>query len=1041
MDVEKYNLTTPQYSIWLTEKFFSNMPINNIGGTQFFEKNTDISLLKKAINVTIKNNDALRTTIILDSEKPLQYFKEYKYVSIPVYDFTDKSMEEFREYEKKFMQKCFDIYENRLFRFSICVLSNGEIALVSSLHHLIVDAWSIGLISNEIACNYTLLSKGLDPINNPNQYPDFIKKEENYLNSDLYNKNKVFWNEYLKDSAPVSIKNSTPSYYKADRVIYNFTKKESSIINKFCSENNISAYVLFLTAFNIYLYRTTSLSDFTIQTPIFNRSGKEKSIVGMFINMISVRMKNSENDSVKKLIENISKDSFSQFKNSKYPYVDLLKDLRKNNNVQNYNIVFSFQKASFRSDSKDIIPFRLEWFFPGYMQDEFVINVSDLNNSGVYQISYDFLIELFSKTEVEFIHNRIKTVLFDIIKSINKKVSKTAILPKTEVALLKSFNETKYKYDSSKTLIDLFEDAVSNYPDNIAIVYKDHSYSYRQLNTMANNIANIISSKGLKNSKIALLCKKSAWMVACLLGIMKSGNCYVPIDAEYPEERIKYIIQNSNAQLLITSGKIRDLYDLKNAIVLEDIDWSTSINFKNIAKPEKLAYMIYTSGTTGKPKGVKIKHENILNTLIWRKEYYKFNPGISVLQIPSFAFDSSVEDIFTPLISGAKLVISSSKKIDVNMICEEIVKNKVNHFLVVPSLYKVLLHEKLGYLKKLKFITIAGENFPISLVKEHFAKLPHVRLINEYGPTENSVCSTYYELTKDDEIIYIGKPIYNNKCYVLDSNQNLLPIGVKGELYVSGPGVSLGYYNKPRITNQRFLDNPFDKKYKMYKTGDIVSRNFDGNLEFIGRDDGQVKLHGFRIELKEIEKNILKNKDVSDTVVMIREITANTKKLVAYITSYKNDFDINSLYEDLRKSLPPYMIPTMVVLDKFPLTPNGKIDKSNLPLPNVQKKSQNYPENKMERLILDICRYVLEIDDLSVTDDLFTVGNADSLSILTINSKLFTKGIKFNTQDFYKCSTVRNLVKLLNENLEKNSVSGNYIIKPKFTKYPNSISS
>lgn len=1035
---ELFNLTNPQMSIYLSEQF-TDKPINNIGGTEFFKNPIDVKLLKKAVNLVIKNNQAMRAVIVKQGEKPMQYFKEFEHFNIPVHDYSKKTMKEFRAFEKKCMQHHFKLLNSDLYYFNICILPTNETALISNFHHIIADAWTIGLISGAFAQAYTLLSKKQEIPGSTGLYTDFIEREKKYVSSDIYKKNKEFWNNNLEDSTPISIKNTTSTSLCAERVAYNFSKKEADSINEFCKENNISAYVLFLAAFNLYLYRTTSYNNFTIQTPVFNRVGKEKNIMGMFINMISVKMKNEDSMTVSDLLSSISSDSFTYFKNSKYPYIHLLQDLRKTSNISNYSVVFSFQKASPRMNPSDTVPYRIEWFFPEYMQDEFVINVSDLNHSGIYQISYDYLTELFNKKEVEFIHKRIKTILFDIMQNTNQAISEVNILPEEEIKLLKSFNNTDFNYDKSKTIIDLFEEAVTNYPNNIALIYKDISYTYRELNNMSNIMAEKIASYNIKNSKIAIFCKKSAWMVASLLGIMKSGNCYVPIDSEYPEERIKYIIKNSNAQLLITSEEYRDLYKFKNKIILEDIDYTLTMNFPNLAKPENLAYMIYTSGTTGKPKGVEIKHKNIVNTLIWRKDFYKFNEKITVLQIPSFAFDSSIEDIFTPLISGAKLVISSSPRTDVNIICEEITRYKVNHFLVVPSLYKVLLSEKQSTLNVLKFITIAGENFPMSLVKEHFEKLPHVRLINEYGPTENSVCSTYYELTKEDNTIFIGKPIYNCKCYILDNNLKLLPVGVKGELYVSGPGVSQGYFNREDITKERFLNNPFDSQYKMYKTGDIVTRNFSGNLEFIGRDDSQVKLRGFRIELKEIEKNILKNKDVSDAIVVIKETEKNSKKLVAYITSFKEDLEISELYEMLREILPSYMIPTIVKLQSFPLTPNGKIDKEKLPMPKMRKQNSELPKTYLENTILDICKEVLEIDNLGVTDDLFTIGNADSLGILTINSKLFTKGLSLNTQDFYKYPTVEKIANHLSKKPDQTYKSNQPFIKPKETKFPENI--
>ena len=373
--------------------------------------------------------------------------------------------------------------------------------------------------------------------------------------------------------------------------------------------------------------------------------------------------------------------------------------------------------------------------------------------------------------------------------------------------------------------------------------------------------------------------------------------------------------------------------------------------------------------------------------------------------------------------------------------CNDIVKYNASNFLAVPSLYKVLLREKSEYLKNMKFITIAGENFNLNLVNEHFSKLPNVRLVNEYGPTENSVCSTYYEFKKHpNEDILIGKPINNCKCYVLNDNLQLLPAETPGELYLSGPGISDGYLNKPDLTAQKFIDNPFGGKYKLYKTGDIVKFTSNGNLKFLGRTDDQVKIRGFRIELKEIEQNILNNPDVSDVIVIKNVDSSGKDILVAYIIGKNEELNISNIYAKLRSSLPSYMVPTIIKVDSFPLTPNGKIDQSKLPTPQITKSNHRRPDTKLEKMILEVCQEILKKEKLGTDDDLFMIGEADSLSILSISSKLFGKNLKLNTQDFYKYPTVQSLANYLSKLPEDSYIDAGNIVKPKETKIPANVS-
>lgn len=1025
-----YELTNPQKSIWLVDQLSSD-PINNITGVMYLDLNINIPLLINAVNLTVKENDALRTRLVLQENSVKQYFCEFKPFDIDVLDFSKNSLEDFNKEIKNFSEKIFNLIDTNLFEFLIIKTPKNNIALIGKFHHIISDAWSLGLIIDNIADNYCSLNNNKLVKNNVS-YLEFIKKDENYVNSENFIKNKNFWKHTLSSFSPINIKTSINNSKKATRYSKQLSRNLTNEINLFCKDNNISPYVFFLSILDIYLYKTTSQSKFSIGTPVLNRFGTEKNIIGMFVNMISICLENKHNCSYKDLLKKLSIDSFSFFKNSRYPYINTLSDSKNIiSESKAYSFVYSFQNM--RPNSKVDLDYYVDWLFAGYQQDDLIINITDINNNGTYSIVIDYLISLFSDVEIDYIFNRLISIINIVISNPSIKIEDIDILFNNEKNdILNSFNNTLKTYDKTKTLIDLFDETVLKYPSNTALVYKNNSLSYIELNKMVNIVYSQIVKLNIYNEKIAILCDKSFFMIAGLLAIMKSGNSYIPIDPSYPLERINYIIENSSAKLLLTTTSYKDNYSFDNKIILDTINYKikTYENYRSKATLDMLAYTIYTSGTTGAPKGVKIKHSNIINTLLWRKRFYNFDATFSVIQIPSFSFDSSVEDIFTPLISGAKLVLPSSKKMDINTLCTDISKNNVNHFLVVPSLYKILLHEKSSILNDFKVITIAGENFSSALINEHFSKLPNVRLINEYGPTENSVCSTFYELSSNDSTVLIGKPIDNCKCYVLDSHQKLLPLGIAGELYVSGPGVSDGYLNNPDMTKNRFVDNPFDKNYKMYKTGDIVRLNFDMNLEFFGRDDNQIKLNGFRIELKEIESVILETNYVDDVLVTTKALPDSKKILLAYILSSNQAFDINILNSFLRKRLPYYMIPTILLIDKFPLTPNGKVDNKKLPLPKSIKAKHVIPKNKLEKEILETCKSVLHIEKFGTSDDFFIDGHADSLSILSISSKLFTKNIKIKTQDFYDFSSVEKLSKYILSKKSKVAVIDKKIIKP-----------
>ena len=1044
-DQKFYKLTNPQKSIWVTEEYFKGSAINNICGTALIKEKVNLRLLEKAIRTTLLNNDIFKIKFSMNDNNIIQYVSDY--VNSDIVYLCAKNLKDYKNLLDKIVSKPFHLLDSHPYNFYIIKLPDGQAAFCLNIHHILADSWTLGFLSKQIVKTYcAYLLSDIPYKYETYSYVDYIKSEEKYKNSKRFLKDKDYWNkefETIPDIPfiPGSIKNSNyMDTLCAQRTKFtlnsNFVKK----IKIYCRKNNISLFNFFMAIYSIYIHSITNLNDFVIGTPILNRINfKEKNTSGMFVNMAPFRVNFSNIITFKDFIKYVSSKSVSMLKHQKYSYQTLIEDLRKmHGNIPTlYNTVFSYQVTI--AQSKEIfVKNETDWTFNGNSAENLTIQIYDLDNEGLLNICYDYKTSLYTSTDIIKINKSIVSILNQVISNEDIEIKNIDILSSKEKnQLLKKFNNTKALYNKSITLIDLFEKNVKKSPNNTAVIHNSIEYSYKTINNMANIIANTIGET--KGKKIAVLCEKSAWTLASFLGIMKSGNCYIPIDTEYPKERINYILENSEASMLISYHENEISKNYKNKIILDAIDYSKEILYKNKAVPEDYAYIIYTSGTTGKPKGVLIKHKNIINTLLWRKNLYKFNKNTTIFQIPSFSFDSSVEDIFTPLISGGKLVLPSTKKIDINKMCENIKKYNVDNFLVVPSLYKILLKEKSEFLKSLKIVTIAGEDFNISLVKEHFKKLPNVRLINEYGPTENSVCSTYYELKPNNTEIYIGKPISNCKCYCLNDNLQPYPIGVPGELYVSGPGVSEGYLNRPEITKERFIDNPFGDKYKLYKTGDLVEYSSSGNIKFIGRNDNQIKLHGFRIELKEIEQILIKNENVQDVLVTKKTDMNNKSILVAYVILKNNSFDTNILYNSLKETLPQYMVPNIVKINKFPLTPNGKIDIKALPLPEIKKSKNILPSSKLEANILSICKEILNNPNLEVTDNIFDIGGADSLDILSINSRLYLKNIILNTQDFYKYPSVRELTAFFESQSKSASNIIESIIKPSPTIAPTTI--
>jgi amino acid adenylation domain-containing protein len=548
--------------------------------------------------------------------------------------------------------------------------------------------------------------------------------------------------------------------------------------------------------------------------------------------------------------------------------------------------------------------------------------------------------------------------------------------------------------------------------------------SYQELNQKANQIAGLLRNRGVTpGTPVGIMVERSLEMIVGLLGILKAGGLYLPLDPDHPRKRITYILEESEVNILLTRQNLKDniifpgdIINLEQKELCREKDDYTP---EPVNKPTDLAYMIFTSGSTGRPKGVMVRHQAIVNTVSWRKNYYRFHQGDAILQVPAYFFDSSVEDIFTPLIIGSRLILTPQQKLfDMKFLEEVFKKHKITHFLITPALYKVFLGEIYESLREMKSVTVAGDHFTEELVAEHFKKLPQVELYNEYGPTENSVCTTVYQFKPDSPQVLIGKPIDNVKCYVLSPDWKLNPIGVVGELCASGPGLAAGYQNNPELTGQKFVPHPFESDQRLYRTGDVARWRPGGNIQFLGRMDHQVKVRGFRIELEEIEAQLLKHSSIKDAVVIVRENETGDRQICAYIVTAA-DIEIPGLRDALSQQLPYYMVPSFfTVIDKIPVTPNGKVDRRALPEPGLSTNLKYLPpQTRLQERLRRLWAQELGMDQnkISIDASFFDLGG-DSLKATTLIAKIHKEcNFQIPLIELFRTPTISGLSEIIGE--------------------------
>ena len=997
-DLEMFELTNPQKSIWVMEQFYKGTNINNICATLTINEEVDIEKLKKAINIFIKNNKSFGLNFKIVEGEIKQYFTKIEEIQFDLVRLKNK--EDVHELGKQTAEEIFNVEDKHLFKFKVFLLENGYGGFLAMTHHIISDATTMSLIAKEIVDIYCKLINGEQIQEKKYSYKENILDEKEYLKSQRFIKDRNYWREIfatipgvatIPNVSNISHANLTG---KAKREKFTIEKELLTKIVEFCNQNKISNFNFFMSVYAIYLGRVSNLKDFVIGTPILNRTNfKEKQTTGMFINTAPLRIKIEDNIDFISFVKNIAQSTRSMLRYQKYPYQMLLEDLRKENKAlpSLFDVMLSYQVTK-ANDRTSEIPYEIEWMPTTTISNGIYIHVHDNNDGGTLNIDYDYQIDRYTSQDMQKIHARILRIIEQVLensKCLEKNIEIVTQEEKNQI--LNDFSGSYLEYPKNKTIVELFDNQVQKTPDNIAVVYGEEKLTYKELNEKANSLANYLVKQGIKKEEpIPVILERSTNLIISIIGIIKAGATYVPIATDFPADRIKYIIQDCNAKFVITSSK-KDNEDLKiKKLYIDQFEYRNyeTNNLEININPKQTLYIIYTSGSTGKPKGVKINHNNLNNFVqSFTKHFEKINMEDRCLASTNIGFDVSIFEFFVTLLNGASLYLYEENTItDVFKYCEAITKNKISLLYIPPNIleevYTILSKQKETYINK---ILIGVEPIKSETMEKYYNLNPKMKIINAYGPTETTICATVNVLKKETinkyDIIPIGKPIENSKILILNENLQLVPKGIKGELYIFGEGVGNGYINNPEKNEESFIT--INSK-RAYKTGDLGLWNEDGTISFIGREDNQVKVNGHRMELGEIESCIYKYPDIEKAIVILDK----NKKINAYFTS-KTNVDIQKLKAFMEEKLPQYFIPAnFMQLEKFELTQNGKINKKLLP--DIKNKAKDIlkPINEIEKKLKLIYEEVLNIQNVSTDDDFFELGG-DSLSAIRLATKIF----------------------------------------------------
>lgn len=984
----------------------------------------------------VQRHEALRTSFQMIDGEPFQFVQKGLKVECEIMEINESfTYECVNRIVEEFIRR-FELSKAPLIRMATLSLNKEEHILMFDMHHIISDGISIELFMSEFVSLYE--GKSLEELRL--QYKDYSTMQNNWFHSNDMKGQSSFWMKQLEGELPIldlPLDYTRPLIQSFKGSVFTFDWNETLTIKlkELAKNTNTTLYMVLLAIYQILLSKYSGQEDILVGTPVSGRSHVDfDNIIGMFVNTMVMRNRPSQDKTFLGFLGEVRDNVLGVYGNMDFPFEVLVEQLKIERDASRnivFDTMFAFQN---KADSPWMNLIEENLSFEPYEIDhktsKFDLTLQVIENNDTLSLSFEYNTDLFKKETIESMALHIKKLTQSILAHPDSLIRQINMTTNQDQLQLEKFNNTKVILQD-KTIIDLFEEQVERTPNQIAVIVGERSITYKELNKKANQLASTLMNNGVRlNDYVGLLIENSIEMAIGILGTLKAGGAYVPIDPDYPQERIDFMIKNGNLTLLLKQSYLDTPLCMKCAIlnIDEDMNYQGDGSNLNLFIPkDAVAYIIYTSGTTGRPKGVVIEHDGIYNTVQFRVNNFKMNSSHKALQLYFFAFDGFIVGFFTPLASGSTVVLlPQEEKMNLLAIKKCITNLKITHITCVPSLYLALLeHLQSNEVKNLQMVLMGGEKILPDLVKKSKILDGNIELVNEYGPSENSVSTTICRELQKAEKITIGCPINNTQIFILNSNYQVQPIGVPGELCITGKGLAKGYLNQPDLTAEKFIHHPTVSKKRLYRTGDLARWLSDGTIEYLGRLDEQVKIRGYRIELGEIESRILEYDAVKECTIVEQKTEDNQAYLCAYIVFNQNE-QKPDLRNALKKVLPYYMVPTHFIgVEKIPLSANGKINKKALPIPIQLPSIKNYepPQSLLENDLTILWEEVLKIKNIGINDDFFELGG-NSLKALSFLSKMKeTKNIEMRFSTFIKNTTIKNLAEFIEEEINRISTS------------------
>jgi amino acid adenylation domain-containing protein/thioester reductase-like protein len=1048
-DTKVFPLSFAQQRLWFFNQLEPDSCAYNIPTAVRLIGYLNVTALSLSINEIIRRHETLRTTFSIENGEAVQIIHEASEFQLLVIDLQALSETEQQnqvtQLAKLEAQKPFN-FEEPLLRVTLLQLGATENVILFTMHHIISDGWSTGILIKELTALYQAFSTNTSCIlpELPIQYADFGVWQRNWLQGEVQQTQLNYWKQKLAGTLavldlPTDRARGAIQTDRGASASVTLPKSLSEELKNLCQQQGVTLFMTLLAAFKLLLYRYTQQNDIIVGTPIANRNRSEiEGLIGFFVNTLVLRTDLGGNPSFRELLRRVREVTLGAYAHQDLPFEQLVDSLQPERDLSHnslFQVMFILQNApteDLRLKELTLSPVLVE-----NQTANFDLTLSMVETEQGISGWFEYNTDLFDAARINRMIGHFQTLLAGIVANPDSRLSELPILTELERRQILELWNSSYINTSQQCIHTLFEAQVTQTPDAVAVVDLEEHLTYAQLNQRANQLARYLQTLGVKPEVVVGICmERSIDLIIAVLGILKAGGAYLPIDPAYPQARQAFMLNDATVPILLTQPHLQEIATHSAQIICfdnitwEDITREAKENLENTVTSNNLAYVIYTSGSTGQSKGVMVEHRSLVNAYYAWEDAYQLRTAKCHLQMASFSFDVFAGDLVRALCSGGKLVLCPRDfLLEPEKLYHLMQQQQVDCAEFVPGVLRNLIQyleqsqQRLDWMQLL----ICGSDSWYVREYEKFQKFckPNTRLINSYGLTEATIDSSYFEAgtvnLPVEQLVPIGRPFTNTQIYILDDSLQLVPVGVTGELYIGGASLARGYLHRPDLTAQKFIPHPFGAQpgVMLYKTGDLGRYLDDGNIELIGRIDNQIKLRGFRIELSEIEAALGRHPEISEAVVVVQD-NKNQQNLIAYVvpsTSQNPNLQPSEIRNFLQASLPSYMIPSAIMmLEKLPLTPNGKIDRHALPVPTNYELATTFtpPRNSTEEIIGRIWQEILNIEQVDIYGNFFELGGHSLLATRLILKIREVFQVDLPLRVLFEYSTIASLAESIN---------------------------